>query len=403
MIKKICDKYNISNYHEKLLVLTEEEIAAFLDEDEEMIALMQEPLDIFLTRFGIAEWSKKSICLGSNDSEKVLRSLGRKRISEDEDCSLLLHIAMLPFPKFVNKYFRLFPASEVYLRDPAFGYKLYLSNVQEMGYLVNVLKGEVLDRSDHTSIINERYMTPDVSLSQYMKEQRRMSGSSDGKKGFYQGLLWFLHLSKYIDAEEAEKLGLSYLHTANGYCGFELDNKLGLLNEVPREILKDYFGYSSGMTMNFDDIIDKYHITRAMFKKLLDECLPYMMNTTAVFKAHLKNKTYPESVDGFQTYTNPTMESADIKINIDYYWHLLNDKQREIIDIFSDNRHKYRYLILSYLFLTKDINKLMDMPFYLSKADIQLLIEMWKNYYSEEFEKAAYCDRERKIYNGRNI
>ena len=138
MIEKICDKYNISNAYEKLLVLTEEEKMALLDEDNAMISLMQEPLDMFLTRFGIAEWSKKTICLGSKSSEDVLKRLGKWRVSKEDNESLLLEITMLPFPEFVKKYFSAFPNGAIYLKDPAFGYKLFLSTSMEITYLVNI-------------------------------------------------------------------------------------------------------------------------------------------------------------------------------------------------------------------------------------------------------------------------
>ena len=115
----------------------------------------------------ISEWQEKCLILSKAEQTQVLKDL------KEGITSNLVEFVKLPFPKFVETYFKQFPGSDFYLSDPTFGYRLYIMKEHYIRYISEVIKNPnetISNIAERTKIsidkreLNEMLTTPYENL-----------------------------------------------------------------------------------------------------------------------------------------------------------------------------------------------------------------------------------------------
>jgi hypothetical protein len=233
--------------------------------------------------YGISEWREKTLILTKAELSYIYRCL--KSGEENE----LVELVKLPFPEFVEKYYMLQPGSEKYLKDPTFAYRLYAMRDTMISYINADIKNpdETLGQKLYLADISR----PDIDeIREYLEtpycELVNITSVSNQNNDLERRLDY---ISQYIDAKKAESLGFT---TQPYYCnevykGFELEQKLAILNRGARWIIVMYLGLYGGFRKNTKEIADDLGLPVPRVRELIN----YIFPCFKFFKEALQTRT----------------------------------------------------------------------------------------------------------------
>lgn len=228
---------------------------------------------------GISEWDEKRLFLSEEEQVEVLNSIKKGELTD------LVKWVIMPYPKFVVEFFR--KNSDLLekrrnhdkrvdsyisgdaLNNNELGYKLYLLSESQIRTLIKYVKYPELplssmsatDTSYETNTILSRLA---LSLEKsYILDSMSVLSRVNLKK--------YIHIMSYIDAKEAEKLGLtSFTFYSQGeYRGFDIENKLKSVNPLIRHILIRYLGLD-GAFYTTTEISEELGVSISSLDTLLD-------------------------------------------------------------------------------------------------------------------------------------
>lgn len=278
--------------------------------------------------YGISEWEEKREILANEELALLIRELKKEPYNPTKptQISSMINQLRLPFPKFAVNYFKSYGNYKVarYLLDPSFGYKLYLMPVKYLHKMRDVWCGDAkksvscnTNPNDIINKFNEFYITPLENIPNFMtskrynKELRRK----------------FIYLTKYIDLEEAERLGLGNAPTFKvlNCDGYELNKKLALFNPIIRVIIEKYYGLKSGSKMEIKEIASLLHLrSDASISRIIKLMEPLLLKEYGVLESKLdplKNDDGTiKTVDGTILYANKAFRNADLDLTSRYYF-----------------------------------------------------------------------------------
>lgn len=297
--------------------------------------------------YGITEWNEKAKVLSLDEKEEALRNI------EAGVSTPLVESLYKPFPEFAVEYFKKYPGMQKFLEDPAFGYKFYLfSSTYYQSIKAFFCFNEVLPQIERDrSIIN--------AFKEYFRMPLDQIPKIMSSKSYFKALVSkYIYLTKYIDLEEAERLGIdTTLFKSLGENGYELDKKLELFNPVERAILEKYYGLK-GEKMPLTEIIQTFNISKDKVEKFIKLIEPLMAKSYSI----LKNKLEPiGEVDGTKLYANVPYKTLDLGITSNFiYNHALNEEEKEAYKM--NGRSTFNpgliYVIKNYVFPSMSISEL---------------------------------------------
>lgn len=302
--------------------------------------------------YGVAEWHEKSIVLLEDEKNRVLDDLAKGMNT------FLVELVRLPFPRFVCTYLENEPGAAKYLKDPGFGYKLYFLSDGQINYVVNAIRGNKTIRGYKKKETGPTWTEVQEILKIKLDNIPRIASSLKNRILFEQK---FLYLSQYIDYEEAKKLGLditSRLERDANYTGvlsdgFRLYEKLELLNPISRYIMARFLGLCGHTRAHFVEIARELGVPSDIIKNLIREISPCLMSTYGDFKNKLGYVEKGETSTSFSDYTNKKFREMDIIIHEYFVYHnMLSSSEKEVLYELSrvQRNSVYAYIAYKYLF-----------------------------------------------------
>lgn len=309
--------------------------------------LRRESLSMF-REFNISEWIQKSAVLSTREAASVKFSL------ENGIQDPLVKLVMLPFPQFITEYIKGWEKAKKYLEDPALGYKLYLLNTEQLVFFAMNIKGK-LD-----------YVADSKIQSQYNKKMRSIHTTLQVPLGKYLvtahtlNLIYLkkmVHLSQYIDREEAIRLGLSKaeIFTADWLRtgidrGYALEEKMMCLNPAARAAFIRLFGLHGYDYLSVKDIAEDLDVPCSSLESITEIFLNTALLTLGEFKnaIGLIDKEY--EVEEYRRYSNKkALKKTDLKLSVAFTVSQLGGIEKVILQSL-DNRSLMAYIANKYFF-----------------------------------------------------
>jgi len=270
----------------------------------------------FVKKHKISEWKEKSLVLSLEEQKKVLLLLKEEDIHGevlDSKERELLDIVRLPFPKFITKYYITYYSEALTLNrvpildellnlksmseDPTIGYKLYLMPEKFLKCIDYYFKDT---KNIYSNIQGTRRFYGELSyvrkfLTSDIEDIPRLRTNV---KTNYDIISKYLNIMQYVDAKEAERLGLKgfAFKTDEGYRGFDLEGKLDLLNPLARYVIETFIGLHSGFRTELSKIALKLNIgEKKLYEVFSQEFFNVMFKSTGMFKNYLSTIDIPHS------------------------------------------------------------------------------------------------------------
>lgn len=317
--------------------------------------LTKEEFDILMFyNFGIAEWHEKSLILTEEEIIEILNCL-KNSIS-----SPLVELVKHPFPKFIRKYFSSFPGAERFLKDPEFDYKVYLMTDTDITYLAKLIKSAPKERvaidKVRKSSFSDLYSILRSSLADISKDP-------DTRDRGYIKFIKFLYLTQYIDFQEAKRLNLKIasqveidsLYSKEGLQGYQLEDKLACLNFPLKLVLSRLLGLNGHQRKSLTKIVDEYGLSSKNIRYLVDIILPSLMLSLAEFKhkiGYIERDYLPYE---HREYTNKRIAHLDLIFTVEFIKeNRLTPIEKQVISKFPPSK-QITYIAQKFVF--KDINR----------------------------------------------
>lgn len=302
----------------------------------------------------ISEWQEKCLILSKVEQSQVLKDL------KEGITSNLVELVKLPFPKFVETYFKQFPGSDFYLSDPTFGYRLYIMKEHYIRYLGEVIKNPnetISNIAERTKIsidkreLNEMLTTPYENLPR-IRVNREATTEIERK---------YLYISQYIDALEAERMGLTGFtyFTQGTYRGFDLEGKLSSLNEAARIIICRYLGLYGYNRTSIREISNAYGIPTSRITTILNYLFDALYQPTESLRSKIGYVPKDYGIDEFREYNRRDYKEQDLAVQVRYILvNKLSESEKTVLETRS-NKEQTAYVIAKYIepMKHKDINE----------------------------------------------
>lgn len=300
--------------------------------------------------YEIAEWHEKGLVLGEVNSCIVIKDL------EDGKESPLVALAKLPFPQFARIYLSRFEGSEVYLKDPAFTYKLFLMSELNMRVFCERLRnpnitheeikkkyGKNLNRNE----LNEFIYTPLDVIPKIISSSKRAQVCQ----------LKYLYLTQYITFDEAKKMGLSIVpfleqerQAGASVDGYELEQKLATLNTAVRLIFVKLFGLYGHSRMSIKDISKEFGIPISKIEMVYDLLIPPFLKTLGDFKSKTGYVERDYAPGDTIRYKNKTYRELDLDIQIKFIFQNVLSETEKLVLSARSNKEVASYIAYKYLY-----------------------------------------------------
>lgn len=248
--------------------------------------------------YGISEWEEKCIILTAEEQRIILKALVNNEFNH------LVELVKLPYPKFACEYVKSY-RSNIWQRDDGlldldeylmqlgekysdFGYKLYMMPRQMQNLLINYIRNP---KQDIYLLAGTNSQACNFKI---LLEYLRMP-IEDGYKILYtkkyniNSLRRFIHIMQYVDAEEAEKLGLNgfTFKKFDKYRGFDMGEKLDALNPLIRHIVMEVLGLN-GAYVTINDVEAELNLPEHGLDKLfIDRFYLALTKSSGEFKNYI--------------------------------------------------------------------------------------------------------------------
>lgn len=269
-----------------------------------------------INKYKISEWTEKSIVLTDIEIASIFKDL------EQEKESPLVVIARLPFPLFAEIYFRRLNLPSNFTSNPSFGYALYLLTNSEIKVIAKYAREEKEEKRDN-DIINKflEYLALPIEKIPFSKQ------SSVGATRLRQK---FIHLTQYIDLEVAKKLNINLvpLFINSNENGYEVERKLELLNPEIRRLVENYYGFNGQEVHDASKLSPKIGLAKHKIKKIID------FLETSFFRSYgdFKNKLEPiGKIDNMILYANRGYRALDIKLAVQHQIQQLSEIEKKAL------------------------------------------------------------------------
>ena len=317
------------------------------------------------SQYGIAEWHEKCQILSVAEKIEILENLLTGSSSHT------VEIVKLPFPEFVEVYFRDFSASSKYFEDPTFAYKLFFLRDYDLRYFAEKMRTpqkkreEILEEFAIPAAKNffknfqELLETPYENLPRIMSMVKR-------NREFE---IKYAYLSQYIDTAEAKRLGLGIYDTfvRDGiHEGFNLHGKIALLNPTMKMIFVHYLGLYGHLRkskaeierlMNLkkdpDDIVDIGYHSKVYKHDLIELFFSYFSKTLGEFKNYLGFSESRQTPGNIFEYGNKPVNELSIKMETNYILYNLPPEAKKVLQNLKQ-KQIIQYIVAKYLFKTKE-------------------------------------------------
>ncbi len=312
-------------------------------QSETSITLSEEEISVSMYYdHGISEWIEKSAILYPHEKEEMQKCLMTGMRTP------LLDMVRLPFPKFATRYFEQYPKAQKYLKDPAFGYKLYLLTATDLSYFSSQMRKDVLPEEQKVSTTYYKHIKIfELTLDQIAQNDVYSKPNSPiGAK--------FLYLTQYINFEEAQRLGMKL----GARCaqdnemfgvfrdGYELFAKLDTLNFVARYIISRAIGLCGHKQTSLSDIAKELNLNYKKVSELYGELSPSLLRTLGEFKHKIG---YVEAIYQpyeLRDYRNMKLRELDLYLLAEFaYKFKASEKEREALQIFGSHTTAAKLLL----------------------------------------------------------
>lgn len=319
------------------------------------VNLTKEEFDILMFyNFGIAEWHEKSLILTEEEIIEILNCL------KNSTSSPLVELVKHPFPKFIRKYFSSFPGAERFLKDPEFDYKVYLMTDTDITYLAKLIKSAPKERvaidKVRKSSFSDLYSILRSSLADISKDP-------DTRDRGYIKFIKFLYLTQYIDFQEAKRLNLKIasqveidsLYSKEGLQGYQLEEKIACLNFPLNLVISRLLGLCGHHRESLGKIIKEFGMPPKYTRYLVDIILPSLMLSLAEFKHKIGFVEREYSPYDYREYTNKKISRLDLVCTIGFIKNnRLSPVEKQVISKFPPSK-QITYIAQKFVF--KDINR----------------------------------------------
>lgn len=297
--------------------------------------------------FGISEWNEKCLVMSEEEIQEVVREL------EEGETSPLLEIVKLPFPHFSAIYLQRFPSANSYIKDPAIGYKMYLLPDNILKYMFTRLRYPEKKMNDLRKELKvgslELAMGREIISGKLEDSLKIMSAISQNRVIARK----FVYLSQYIDFTEAQRLNLSmvpYFELASS-DGYELDKKLDLLNSGVRTIMSLILGLYGEKRHSYKEIGERLSISADRVHNIVEYIFDLFFRPTVELKDAIGLKPLEYRFDDTRQYTNWKYRDMDISIETDFIRSFLPPLEKEVLNSYSKKEARL-YIASKYMFKT---------------------------------------------------
>lgn len=305
--------------------------------------------------YGIAEWPKKYMTLAPEDKLDILNYINGNG-PKTESIDALLELLRLPFPKFIERYFS---DSEEFMdrlsHDPQLPYKVYFLSDMRLQLFSMILKNPSLTVKKIQEILNCKAVHIIGSINQVLDlsldDMGLYSVSQQGRERIRQ----FLYLTKYIDLEEAKRLGLSSYNTFlnDGVDGYELERKINMLNPTIRYIMIYYLGLYGHNKHDCKEISYVMGQKKKKIYKIVEFICPLLMQSTGVFKNAIGFSEERQIPGNSFEYTNKAFRSYDIEFETLALSRTLDEASIAVLEKYPPLQRKV-YVAAKFMFKTPE-------------------------------------------------
>ena len=254
---------------------------------------------LLFKEYGIGEWNEKSILLSNEEKIYILNSL------KNGEYNMLVELIKLPYPRFVCEYIKLYRSSILSRKDSVkelddylllfsdkssdLGYRLYLMPTMLVRLIMNYIKYPNISASKVLKVNNHIFSYQDVFyyLKKPLEEFYKQLNVHDFNKA---QLRKYIHIMSYIDANEAEKLGLeTFTFKRFGeYHGFDLAEKMDALNPLIKYIVAESLGLY-GEYKSVNDLEKELNVTsKGLLDLLSDSFYLSLSKSSGEFKNYVR-------------------------------------------------------------------------------------------------------------------
>lgn len=294
--------------------------------------------------YGIAEWNEKCDLLTKEDHIQLLKDLENGLDSD------IIEKMRLPFPKFVEAYFKNCPTFDTYFSDPTVAYKLYLLNSKGRKFLAEKMRYPIL--SDNAianllNIIDIRDCKHQVSYILYSKFDDLNITTSVAEVSKTQ-MRKYAYLTQYIDLEESIRLGLSISEgldfedektsktSLKDHYIFDLEGKLNMLNPVYRIIVVLYLGLYGHHMHSRKEIVEKLNISKETIKRAINTIFPFISQSLYLFGKSIGFSEEKQDPYCKFFYKNQKFRTIDMALERQYYYASLSDDIKLLLSSYSE-------------------------------------------------------------------
>ena len=290
--------------------------------------------------YEIAEWTDKCLILSEAEQVEILKCLSNGVETE------LVSQVRLPYPKFVESYYQKYPNATYFLKDPTFAYRLYIMREA----IVTELNAKIKNpKEKHGNVTKSIRDTELIELLQTPFEQlTRIRTNREGNTEIERK---YVYICQYIDAVEAERLGLKgFTFFTNGaYRGYDLEGKLNSLNDVARTIMSQYLGLYGSNRTAVSSISKSTRITENKIKELIGYLFDAFMMPTESLRSKIGYIPKDYQIGEFREYTRRDYRDLDLAIQIRYILlNVLNENERAVLENYSNSEVK-AYITAKYI------------------------------------------------------
>lgn len=294
--------------------------------------------------YGIAEWNEKCDLLTKEDHIQLLKDLENGLDSD------IIEKMRLPFPKFVEAYFKNCPTFDTYFSDPTAAYKLYLLSSKGRKFFAEKMRYPILSDSaiaNLLDIINIKDCKHQISYILYSELENLNISTSVAEVSKTQ-MRKYAYLTQYIDLEESIRLGLSISKgldiedettsktSLKEHYVFDLEGKLNMLNPVYRVIVVLYLGLYGHHMHDAKEIAKKLSISDYAIKLAINTIFPFISQSLYLFRKTIG--FYPEKQDPSYKfyYGNSQFRKIDMDLERRYYYASLSDDIKLLLSSYPE-------------------------------------------------------------------
>ena len=254
---------------------------------------------VLFQEYGISEWEEKCLLLSDSEAIGVLNAL------RNGEYNILVELVRLPYPQFACEYIKLFrdkldsrseklAGLHEYLlqfddRYKDLGYKLYIMPPRILGCIVNYIKHPEKSIVECFGCMKDSINTIDILL--HLKKPLDETYKTLYSHTFNKEVIKrYIHIMSYVDAHEAEKLGLESFtfKRFNDYRGFDMEEKLKALNPLIRHITMENLGFNGSYVPAYEIEANLNITSRYLSYLLTDEFYLALTKSAGEFKNYLK-------------------------------------------------------------------------------------------------------------------